>query len=496
MNKHSKKRFEGQKGSYFKTKGEFVDRIRSGYKSSFEAESAFSAFGFQSDPFSPNLPLKFPELAYFDREHTRIFFEEVGKRLRKRDDLIVISRPVNDPELFAQTLRPLHLLVVGAAKSGRTTLLQITDQMFDGLPHPEDTNVNIRSLFVDTIDWAVKKTGNLQTDFESFNRQFQQWVSKHEDQFEQLDLLFVDNIAVAYRFWPIVLRTLHDDFKSFPIVIGTLTYSQLEWLETTNQSNSREDVQLESEPLSQYSSLQSPQSTFLNQFGHHHFILHPFHSMVEMVNFLKKRLTAGRHTSGSFGNIISESVLKHIAFYSCGIPGLALELGSQVFSFAYKRGKQTIDHIAVDMVARRHQYDIAAQILSSLGQLRPSSPYFQRMSSFAKEQDFFEESGNLAPLILKQPKLTILNQLLVTAGEALAVTGNVSEHISEVKVGITNSSLSEILGMNVASIRYHMKDLEGRGAVKVFATGRERIYFIDGAVLSALEMFLAAQHDP
>ncbi|MFX0205266.1 MAG: hypothetical protein ACFFDT_04725, partial [Candidatus Hodarchaeota archaeon] len=242
---------------------------------------------------------------------------------------------------------------------------------------------------------------------------------------------------------------------------------------------------------------QSSHGVFLSQFGRHHFILHTFLSIDEMINFLKKRLIAGRHISGSFENVFSESILKRIAFYSCGIPGLALELGDQILSFAYERDKQIIDHIFVDMVARRHQYNVAAQILSGLAQLRPSSPYFQEMNSYAKEQELFQEkTHDLANLILKQPKFTILNQLLVTAGEALVVTGSISKHVSEVKTGVTNSSLGEILGMNVASIRYHMKDLETRGTVKVFATGRERIYFIDGAVLCALENFLEAQYNP
>lgn len=405
----------------------------------------YNVLGFSQNPFSEELSLQ-DSRCWLER---RIVVSKILKQVGASKKRVAIQ-PTTGGNLS-------HFLVIGPRYVGRTALSQwLTRELNDKLLPALAITIKAFSFTwnqkVDQISHSEESVTNLVED----QRKWIQWLTDLERIIQEelissknLVLFFLDDILTFLRTRTPNLSELTEQVRDLhPLFIGFLSWGEYQY--ALNQS---------SQPLFQ---------EFFTWFGKNIVFLPPFQQK-EIFSLLERRIALEKDT-----DVFQIPALKRIGWYSMGLPGLALDLGTRVLMNAADSNLDKVTKTDVDSIANRIGYRVARDRLE----------YGIRA---------FQGRRGKCPFLIGRRKDLLLEFLY---------NSSVHEVQKRNEFGLTGKDLRNSLDISFSTVSYHLNQLVQSPAnpLGVLSSyqhphdGRSTIYFLEKPMISAIELLLGSRN--
>ncbi|MHA2368812.1 MAG: hypothetical protein ACXADX_08330 [Candidatus Hodarchaeales archaeon] len=405
----------------------------------------YNVLGFSQNPFSEELSLQDSRCWLERRKVVSKIIQQVGASKKR-----VAIQPTTGGNLS-------HFLVIGPRYVGRTALSQWLTRELNNKLLPALT-ITIKAF---TFTWnqkinEISHSEESVTNTVEDQRKWIQWLTDLERIIQEesissknLVIFFLDDILTFLRTRTPNLSELTEEVRDLhPLFIGFLSWGEYQY--ALNQS---------SHPLFQ---------EFFAWFGKNIVFLPPFQQN-EIFSLLERRIAIEEDT-----DLFQVPALKRIGWYSMGLPGLALELGTQVLMIAADSNLDKITKTDVDSIASRIGYRVARDrldygIKALQGRVAKCSFLIGRRKDLLLE--FLYNSS-----VLKEQKRN--------------------------EFGLTGKDLRNSLDLSFSTVSYHLNQLVQNptnplGVLSSYQhphDGRSTIYFLEKPMTSAMELLLGSRN--
>lgn len=406
----------------------------------------YNVFGLSQNPFSEELPQKSRHCWLARKEVVLKIIRQVGASKRR-----VAIRPTmggGSP----------HLLVVGPRYVGRTALSQwLAHELNDR--HLPDLSITVRAF---SFSWNqdfrnVSQSGDSAASFVEDQRRWIQWLADLERIIQEasissrsLVLFFLDDILTFFLGRTPNFAELADEVMNLhPVFIGFLSWGEYQYALDKN-----------SQPMFQ---------EFFRRFRKNTVFI-PSFQQKEIFSLLEQRILAISSRLEPF----QKSSLKRICWYSMGLPGLALDLGTQVLMAAADRNLDKITRADIDVVAGKLGYQVARE----------------RLDYGTKT---LQERGLRGSFLVGRRREVLLEFLYKLA---------IPRYQQKEEFGLTAKKLRERLGLSFSTVSYHLSQLQ-KASANPFGVldayqhpedGRSTIFYLEKPMISAIELLLGSQN--
>jgi DNA-binding transcriptional ArsR family regulator len=422
-----------------------IEELQNALRNGSRISEWYNVFGFSRNPFSEELSLKDNHCWLERREVVSKIIRQVGASTRR-----VAIRPTmggSDP----------HFLVIGPRYVGRSALSQwLARELNDR--HLPDLSITIKAF---SFSWNQKRKSTAQLGDSTLNlvedqRRWIQWLTDLEKTIQKqsissknLVIFFLDDVLTFFQGRTPNLSELAEEVKTLhPIFIGFLSWGEYQYALDKN-----------SQPIFQ---------EFFTWFREKTVFIPPFQQK-EILALLEKRIFAINTNLDPF----QKSSLKRISWYSLGLPGLALDLGTQVLIAAADRNLHKITKTDIDTIASRLGYQLARDRLDH-------------------GIEALQGKGPKCPFLIGRRRELIL--------EFLNRFANPREQDGEA-IGLTAKKVRESLDLSFSTVSYHLSQLLNTpenplGILNAYQhpeDGRSTIYYLEKPMVSAMELLLGSR---